>query len=299
MPSLDALVESDMEVDAVVTNPDKPAGRGLDVQPGPVKTCALRHGLDVVQPTRARDRDFIDWFRSKTPDVATVVAYGKILPGELLDIPRLGFVNVHFSLLPAYRGAAPVQRAVMNGDEETGISMMVLTEGMDEGPVLTRMSMPIEHSDTAGTVGARLADLGADLLVDVLHRYDAGELTAEPQDDSAATYAPKIGNEDAFVDWSRSSRQIRDHVRGLDPSPGAATTFGGKLIKIWGLEPASSAPRLEPGEVAVIQGDIVVGTGDDAVTVRELQPAGKRRMTGPEYARGLRLGGKERFGGPV
>lgn len=297
MPSLEALVASGIDVDAVVTNPDKPAGRGLELHASPVKEAAIRHGLEVVQPARARDEDFIAWVRARAPDVASVVAYGKILPTDLLDIPKLGFVNVHFSLLPAYRGAAPVQRAIMNGDDETGVSIMVLTEGMDEGPVLARSTEPIADSDTTGTLGTRLATVGAPLLVNALESFASGETRPEPQDDSLATYAPKITNEEAFIDWSWPARRIRDHVRALDPSPGAATRLGQKLLKIWAIGPGPAGQSLGPGEIGVNDGDIVVGTGDDAVTVRELQPAGKRRMAGSDYARGLRLDGGERLGG--
>jgi methionyl-tRNA formyltransferase len=263
-----------------------------------VKEAAQRHGLDIVQPQRARDESFVQWLSERAPDVATVVAYGKILPKNVLDIPRLGFVNVHFSLLPAYRGAAPVQRAIMNGDEKTGVAIMVLTEGMDEGPVLASAELPIDASDTSGSLGAKLADLGAPLLVESLERFGRGELQPHPQDDARATYAAKITNEEAFIEWSWGARRIHDHVRALDPSPGAATMLGDKLLKIWTVEPAVSADRLEPGRIAVLSGDIVAGTGDDAVIVHELQPAGKRRMSGAEYARGLRLTGSERLGSP-
>ncbi|MGH2757092.1 MAG: methionyl-tRNA formyltransferase [Actinomycetota bacterium] len=298
VPSLEALIASDVEVDAVVTNPDKPAGRGLELHATPVKEAAERHGLEVLQPQKARDEGFVEWLAARAPDVAVVVAYGKILPKNLLDVPPLGFVNVHFSLLPAYRGAAPVQRAIMNGDDKTGISIMVLTEGMDEGPVLARAEVPIEASDTSGSLGAKLATVGAPLLVDSLQRFGRSELVPQPQDDSVATYAAKITNEEAFIDWSWGARRIHDHVRALDPSPGAATMLGDKLLKIWAVEPDPSADSLEPGRVAVVSGDIVAGTGDDAVIVGELQPAGKRRMSGAEFARGLRLTGAELLGGP-
>jgi methionyl-tRNA formyltransferase len=270
----------------------------LELHATPVKQAAERHGLEIVQPQRARDEAFVAWLAQHTPDIAVVVAYGKILPKEALDVPRLGFVNVHFSLLPLYRGAAPVQRAIMNGDEKSGVSIMVLTEGMDEGPVLARAEVPIESSDTSGGLGAKLAELGAPLLVDSLKRFAAGDLQPQPQDDARATYAAKITNEEAFIDWSWGARRVHDHVRALDPSPGAATMLGNKLLKIWAVEAHPSGDRLEPGRVAVVAGDIVAGTGDDAVIVRELQPAGKRRMSGAEYARGLRLTGSERLETP-
>lgn len=240
-----------------------------------------------MQPDKARDEAFHEQLRDLAPDVATVVAYGKILPSSLLEIPPLGFVNVHFSLLPLYRGAAPVQRAVMEGRSETGVSIMVLTEGMDEGPVLARRSTPIEPEDTAGSVGDRLAAEGAHLLVEALHRFSRGELVPEPQDDGAATYAPKITTDEARIDWSLSQSAIRDHVRGLDPVPGAWSELDGRRLKVWRVEPVSGY-SLEPGALDASD-RLVVGAGDGALELTDVQLQGKRRMAGTELARGLRL----------
>ncbi|MDQ4124378.1 MAG: methionyl-tRNA formyltransferase [Actinomycetota bacterium] len=281
------MVESPIEVAAVVTNPDKPAGRGMELRPSPVKEEALRHGLEVLQPRRAREPELHEQLTALAPDVAVVVAYGSILPGPLLEVPKLGFVNLHFSLLPAYRGAAPVQRAVMDGVAVSGVSIMVLTEGMDEGPVLTKQEVPVEPSDTAGALGERMADLGAPLLVETITRYAAGDLQPVEQDHDEATYAPKITTEEARIDWTKPAQEIAYLVRGLNPAPGAWTEWDGKRLKVWEVRPVDE--RLEPGAVVEMHGALLAGTGTEAVELADVQLAGKRRMGGGELARGLRL----------
>jgi methionyl-tRNA formyltransferase len=223
-----------------------------------------------------------------------VVAYGKILPQALLDAVPRGFVNLHFSLLPAYRGAAPVQRTIMDGLEVTGVSVMILTAGMDEGPVISTAEVHINEDDTAGTLGARMAEVGARTLVDALPRYVSGELTPVEQDHSSATYAPKVTPDDARIDWTRSARQVRDFVRALNPIPGAWTTLRGDRVKVHRVEMASVEEPLDPGELHAT-GDLVVGAADGAVALAEVQPAGKRRMTAAELARGLRLAEGEKL----
>lgn len=287
VPSLEALIASDIDIVGVVTNPDKPAGRGLAERPPPVKVAAQDAGLSVLQAKTARDGAVASYLRDADVDVATVVAYGKLLPVELLEIPPRGFVNVHFSLLPRYRGAAPIQRALMDGVAETGVSIMVLTEGMDEGPVLARRSETVSPDDTTGSLGPRLARIGADLLVETLHRYDAGEIEPEEQDHAAATYAPRITNEETRIDWKRSSGEVHDHIRALDPEPGAWTSIAGKRVKVFGTEPRQD--RLEPGQIAIGDEQIVIGAGDGSLALGEVQPAGKRKMLGADFARGLRL----------
>lgn len=268
-----------------MTNPDRPAGRGMDLRPSPVKVRAVDAGIPVLQPDKARDPAFHDQLRDLAPDMAVVVAYGKILPLSLLEIPPLGFVNVHFSLLPLYRGAAPVQRAVMEGRSETGVSIMVLTEGMDEGPVLARTATEISRDDTAGSVGERLATDGARLLVETLPPYSSGELVPEPQDDDLATYAPKITTDEARIDWTLDRKSISDHVRGLNPAPGAWTELDGKRLKVWQVDPAPDLD-LSPGQLSP---DLVVGAGDGALRLVDVQLQGRKRMAGSELARGLRL----------
>ena len=278
----------------VVTNPDRPAGRGMELRPSPVKEVAVEAGLDIKQPEKARDPQLAEWLSDAGADVATVVAYGKILPVSLLEIPRLGFVNVHFSLLPFYRGAAPVQRAVIEGATETGVSIMVLTEGMDEGPVLAMESIPVGQDDTAGGVGDRLADVGAGLLVTALHGYGDGSLQPVEQDHAAATYANKISPEDALIDWNSHSKQIRDLVRGCNPIPGAWTALAGRRLKVHRVRPADGV-SLGPGEVSG-DGGLLAGTRDVPLELLEVQMEGKRRMTGEELVRGLRLAPGSRFG---
>ena len=278
----------------MVTNPDRPAGRGMELRASPVKEVAAEAGIEVRQPERARDPELADWLRQTEADVATVVAYGKILPADLLAVPALGFVNVHFSLLPSYRGAAPVQRALIEGATETGVSIMVLTEGMDEGPVLAARSMRVGDDDTAGAVGERLAELGADLLVPSLRGFEDGSLQPVEQDHAAATYAPKISPEDAHIDWDAHSKPIRDLVRGCNPVPGAWTAISGRRLKVHRVRP-TGVLGLAPGE-ASIEGGLFAGTRDVPLELLEVQMEGRRRMTGLELARGLRLATGSRFG---
>ena len=269
-----------------MTNPDRPAGRGMERRASEVKVAATTNGVRVLQPEKARDAGFHETMRTIAPDCCVVVAYGKILPGSLLAIPRLGFVNVHFSLLPAYRGAAPVQRALIDGVEETGVSIIVLTEGMDEGPVLRTAAIPVRDVDTAGEVGQRLAELGAGLLVETLDAYAAGSIDPLEQDHDAATYAPKITSDEARIDWAQPTARIRNLVRALDPAPGAWTNMGEVRLKILAVAPTQGF-ELGPGELRTGDG-LIAGTGNGAVALLEVQPAGKRRMTGDEFVRGLR-----------
>jgi methionyl-tRNA formyltransferase len=287
VPSLDALIASEIEVAAVVTNPDRPAGRGLELRPSPVKRRAMEAGVEVIQPERARDPDFIGRIADLAPDAAVVVAYGKILPQALLDVPPLGFVNVHFSLLPAWRGAAPVQWSVLSGDAVTGVSIIVLTLGMDEGPVLAGAEEPIGPDDTAGTVGERLAEIGARLLVRTLPAYANGEVRPVEQDHERATYAPKITPAQARIDWGKPADAVRNLVRGLNPAPGAWATLEGARLKVWMAE-HEPARRPSPGVLEIDDG-IVVGTATTALRLTDVQLQGRRRMPGIELARGLRI----------
>jgi methionyl-tRNA formyltransferase len=260
----------------------------------PVKVAAEDLGLPIRQPERARDDAFVSWLEGEAPDVAVVVAYGKLLPPRVLEIPPLGFLNLHFSLLPLYRGAAPVQRAIMNGDLETGVSIMKLTEGMDEGPVLARVPVRLGPEESAGELGDRLASIGAPLWAPLLAAYASGELQPEEQDHAAATYAPKISSEDARLDWHRGAAELHDLIRGLDPHPGAWTTIGSKRLKVWSSEVLPPG-ELGPGDVRA--GDRVeVGTGSGALALGDVQLAGKRRMPAAEAVRGLRLAPGARFG---
>ena len=293
MPSLEALLAAGAEVSLVVTNPDRPAGRKLRLQPSPVKQAAVRAGLEVIQPDKARSQELHERLEATTADVAVVVAYGKILPGSLLAIPRLGFVNLHFSLLPAYRGAAPVQRALMDGITETGVTIMVLTEGMDEGPILSSLATEVGAEETAGMLGARLAEAGAELLVGTLGGYVDGRVTPRAQDHEQATYAPKVAPDEARIAWAEPAARIHNLVRALNPDPGAWTTLRGARVKVLatGRRPVEG---LAPGEIASGE-DLVVGAGEEALELTEVQAAGKRAMTGRELMRGLRPAPGEAF----
>ncbi len=285
-------MRSDIEVAAVVTNPDRPAGRKLEPRPPPVKLAAQRAGLDVLQPEKARDPSLAEHLERLHPDVATVVAYGKILPASLLAIPRRGFVNLHFSVLPAYRGAAPVQRALMDGVSETGASIMVLTEGMDEGPVLATETVTVESEETAGELGRRLASVGAELLVPTLAAYVRGDLEPVAQDEAGATYASKPSPEEARIDWSAPAATIHNLVRALNPSPVAWTTLRGARLRVLRTRQAADE-ELGPAELAPDRA--VVGAGGGALELVEVQPAGKRAMSGGDFVRGLRAAPGERF----
>lgn len=259
----------------------------MKLRPSPVKERAAAAGIDVLQPARARDPGFVAELSALRPEVAVVVAYGSILPPAVLDVPPHGFVNVHFSLLPAYRGAAPVQRALLDGVDTTGVAIMVLTEGMDEGPVLASRATAVGADETAGDVGERLAAIGAELLVPTLEAYVAGTLSPRPQDDALATYAPKVTPEEARIDWSDGAREIRNKVRALNPAPGAWTRLGDERVKVHRAT-AADHPELRPGELLVAD-RLYAGTGQGALAIEEAQIAGRKSMTGAELARGLRL----------
>jgi methionyl-tRNA formyltransferase len=293
VPSLEALLASDLDVVAVVTNPDRPAGRGMKLAHSPVKSVALKAGVRVEQPASAKDPGFADTLHELAPDVAAVVAYGKILPRAILEVPPHGFVNLHFSLLPEYRGAAPVQRAVMEGKETTGASTMLLTEGMDEGPVLASIEVDIAGDESAGALGQRLAVLGAPLLVDSVSGYVGGSIEPQPQDDSLATYAPKITEQEARIGWDRGFEDLSCFVRGLDPAPGAWTKLGDRRLRVFRLARADT-PDLVPGGVEAGK-ELLVGCGDATAVIVEAQLEGKRRMSGRDIAHGLRLTPGDRF----
>jgi methionyl-tRNA formyltransferase len=276
-----------------VTNPDRPAGRGMHTAASPVKEVATARGLKVLQPASARDPALHEEVRALSVDAAVVVAYGKLLPLSLLEIPPLGFVNLHFSLLPKFRGAAPVERAVIDGVRETGVSTIVLTEGMDEGPVLSSQVVSVGSDETAGELGDRLATIGAPLLVKTLEQYASGELVPTRQNHDAATYAPKLTSTDARIDWFAPAASIHNLVRGLNPAPGAWTQLRDGRLKVWGVR-VIDRPGLESGEL-VSGDDLIAGCGDGAVVLVDVQMAGRSRMTGGELARGLRLAPGEKL----
>lgn len=295
--SLERLLASSHEVAGVVTQPDKPRGRHGTPQPPPVKHVALEAGIPVLQPATPKQEGFAGELQALAPDACAVVAYGHLLPPAVLAVPPKGTVNVHFSLLPRYRGAAPVQRALMAGETETGVSVFVLEPTLDTGPVIEQVRVAIEADDTTGALLERLTPVGADALVRVLDALEAGAAVPHEQLDAEATPAPKIRPEEEQIDWTRPAKDIVNLVRALSPNPGAYTWFRGKRVKVWRAEPAAGTG--EPGAVLNPGESFVIATGDRAVRPLELQPDGKRRMPASELARGWRLAGGDRFGNPV
>jgi methionyl-tRNA formyltransferase len=295
VPALRALLGRH-EVVLAVSQPDKPSGRGRRVAEAPVATAAREAGIEVAKPRSARRPEFAEQLRATGADVGVVVAYGKILPLGVLEAFPRGCLNIHASLLPAYRGAAPIQWAIIRGETETGITIMRLDEGMDTGPMLLSRAVPIAPEDTAGSLAAKLAPVGAEMLVDALTRLEAGELAEEPQDDSLASYAPMLKKEHGTIDWSRPASEVRDLIRGVDPWPGATSALEREPLKLHGARAVEGSG--EPGEVlAVGEHGLVVACGAGAVEIAEVQAAGKKRMAARDFALGRRLGPGARLGG--
>jgi methionyl-tRNA formyltransferase len=294
VPSLEHLLRERHNVAAVVTQPDKPQGRSRSrlVEP-PVKLAAQRAGIPVLQPERPVGDVFLASLRRLDPDIGVVVAYGHILRRELLTITPRGLINIHASLLPRFRGAAPIQHAILAGEAVTGVTIMRIEEGLDSGPVLERSETPIGEDETAGELAVRLAELGAQALIRTLEHMDHGRLRVEPQDASKATYAPKIDRNAARLDWSRPPAALARQVRAFDPAPGAWTTHGGEPLKLF--RPTPLDVRGEPGTVLAVGDQLVVGAGDGSVALREVQPAGKTRLPVAAWVRGRGIAVGERL----
>lgn len=298
VPSLKALAGAGFDVAAAVTQPDKPRGRGKVMTPSPVKAAAVELGVEVLQPARVRDTAFLERLREIDPDVIAVVAYGKILPESVLDLPRLGCVNLHASLLPRYRGASPINHAIINGDAESGVSTMLMDKGMDTGPTLLEERVAIGPEDTAEDLAKTLSVVGAALLARTLKLLAGGEITPTPQDDSLATYAPMLRKTDGEIDWTRGAREIKNLTRGLYPWPGTYTRYSGRLLKVHGGRVLDECPSAgcEPGTVAEVGGDgIVVCCGEGAFEITELQPENKKRMKAGDFVKGYHVRPGDRF----
>jgi methionyl-tRNA formyltransferase len=284
LPTLEALVRSGDEVVAVVTQPDRERGRGRKVLPPPVKEVALRHGIEIFQPETMKDFAFQAALRNLEPDLFVVVAYGRILPKSVLAIPARGAVNVHASLLPRYRGASPIAWAILRGERETGVTTMLMDEGMDTGPILLQRKIPIEERETAETLHDKLASLGAELLIETLEKMKRGAITPLAQDTSQATYAPPLAKEDGEIDWTKEAREIDRKVRAFSPWPGAFTRWKGQLIKVCRGSVGKRSQQAMPGTVVWVGSDFIeVATSKDAYRIEEVQMEGKRRMSVREF----------------
>ncbi|WP_236939166.1 methionyl-tRNA formyltransferase [Evansella clarkii] len=298
VPVLTGLTEKGYDVSLVVTQPDRPKGRKRTLTPPPVKTAAEEFGIPVFQPEKIKN----EWqeIEKYTPDIIVTAAFGQILPKELLDIPPLGCINVHASLLPKYRGGAPIHQAIIDGEKETGITIMYMAEKLDAGDILSQQAIPIEKTDTTGTMHEKLSIVGRDLLLETLPQLEAGTITAEEQDESAVTYAPNISKEQEEIRWERPASSVYNQVRGLVPWPVAYTTWEGNRMKIWWTEESALTSEASPGTVVKIEEEaFYVACGENTVLrIDEIQPSGKKRMdvktfllgAGKNLSEGARLG---------
>jgi len=296
VPTLQALIDSPWRPVAVVTQPDARAGRGRSLRPPPVKQLAEAHGIPAIQPAKLRERAAIAQVASLRPDLQLVAAYGQIIPKQILDLPRFGSLNVHASLLPRWRGASPISAAILHGDAETGVTIMLVDQTEDTGAIVRQRSTPIDESEHAGELSDRLADLGARLLIETIPDWIGGNITATPQDDALATRARRVEKGQGNIDWTQSAQRIARHIRAYTPWPSANTTLGQQTVRVTAAtvgEPSSSDP---PGTITALGSAVVVATGAGQLNVHRLQRAGKREMGAEEFARGARDLVGQRFG---
>lgn len=301
LPTLNHLIaQHDFQIEAVVTQPDRPRGRGHEVSSSPVKDAALEAGIAVYQPEKIKSESAQNFFKRVAPDAVVIIAYGQIISQTLLDIPRLGWINLHGSLLPKYRGAAPINWAIVNGETRSGVTSMQVNAGLDTGPILLKYETEIGPDETAPQLAARLAEAGAPLIVETLRELDRGELTPEPQDDSRATLAPLLKKEDGRIDWSQPAQTIYNRIRGLQPWPGTFTTFRGKNCHIWGkpaVDAIETLPPAPPGAIIASAGELTVACGANTdLRVEFTQLEGRNRVTAREFASGARIAPTDRFG---
>lgn len=286
VPTLDALLASRHEVAAVLTRPDAPTGRGRHFRPSPVAEHASTHGLELLRPSTPSDPEFLDRLRAIDPACCPIVAYGALLRREVLDVPEYGWINLHFSVLPAWRGAAPVQRAIMAGDEVTGATVFSLVEALDEGPVLGTITERIRDDDTAGTLLDRLAQQGAALVVDALDHVEDGDIAARQQPEDGVSYAAKLTTDDARVDWNRPAFAVDRQIRGCTPDPGAWTMLGDERLKVWPVTVAEDS-TLEAGRIDIGKREVRAGTATTDVVLGDVQPFGRKRMPAADWGRGV------------
>ncbi len=291
IPSLQNLIESDEEIIAVITQPDRPKGRSRKIAPPPVKELALRHNLFLLQPEDANSHQTIAALRQLKPDLIAVVAYGQILSSKILEIPRCGCINVHASLLPKYRGAAPIQWAIIKGEKTTGVTTMLMDEGMDTGDILLQKSISIEDSDTAATLHDKLAVIGGNLLIETITGLKKGKLVPIPQDNSKASYAPMLTKEDGKIDWTGTAEDIHNRIRGTYPWPGAYTFFNGKRVKILGSEVWDTKKHGDtPGRVwGILKDGFIVECGKGRLLITQIQPSGRKAMRTSDFVNGYNV----------
>lgn len=294
------LADSKFQVVGVITQPDRPRGRGMVIGESPIKQVSRQEGLEVFQPDKIRAPETQAWLAAKAPDVVVIIAYGQIIPERLLTIPRLGWINLHASLLPKYRGAAPIAWAIANGETRTGITTMQIDAGMDTGAELLRREMDIGPDETAPQLSARMAETGAPLVTETLEGLERGTLRGEPQDNALASYAPLLKREDGHIRWAMTSREIYNRCRGFDPWPGTFADFRGSRLRLWGHRfPQERAPlqAAAPGTLRQLGSVLVAACGESTwLEITELQPEGRRRMTAAEFLAGARLVQDERLG---
>jgi methionyl-tRNA formyltransferase len=297
VPALRALIGENFDVVAVVTQPDKPVGRSRSrLEPPPVKVVAREEGIPILQPERPRGEEFLAQLRALDPDISVVVAYGHILTQEVIDLPRHGTINIHASILPKLRGAAPIQAAIREGHAETGVTIMRMVKALDAGPMLMTVRTPIPDDETYGELRLRLAEMGAMALVETLALIGLRSETETPQDESQATYAPKIERSMTRIDWTADARTVSRIIRAYDPRPGATASVAGGDVKLFGARVVPRTVEAEPGEVLAIEADgMTVACGTDAVRIAAVHPAGKRRFTPQEWARGRGIALGERL----
>ncbi len=298
VPVLKALIDSQDEVVAVVTQPDKPAGRGKRLTPPPVKVVAERAGIPVWQPVKLKDEDFLRKLKALEPDAIVVAAYGKILPRVILELPRHGCINVHASLLPKFRGAAPINWAIIAGEKETGITIMQMDEGMDTGDIILQEAIPIGPEETAGELHDRLAELGAKLIVKALEGLKQGHLKPRKQPEEGVSYAPMLKKEDGFLDFTLPAEELARLIRGLDPWPSAYAYFRGKLVKFFKPSVEEQTVQAVPGEIVAAGADgLRIATGKGLLKIKEVQVEGKKRVSVADFVHGWRPQPGERFQG--
>jgi len=297
VPTLRRLLDSTHSVAGVITQPDRPRGRGQKISHAPVKALAVERGIPVYQPDRLKPPDVADTLRAWRADLGVVAAYGRIIPEHLLTIPRFGMINVHASLLPKYRGAAPVHRAVINGDRYTGVTIMRVVKELDAGGMFAKVTRPIAPEDTSDVVESALAAMGAELLLTVIDQLVSGTAREEPQDDTQASYAPRLTKEEGLIDWTQSASQIHNRVRGLYPWPHAYTFFKGtRLIILRSVVPNAAESPASPGTILRVTSEAIhVATGDGELAVLDVQPEGRRAMRAHDFLLGHRLATGERF----